>query len=166
MSDPAKTNEELSTWRKLSFVCYLATILLAWEAVTMRVPSAQDIVTVEGTIVTAGWQGGKRGAFVLQLANDTRRFAVDTDFIWEKLGAPAEVEWIGRNVRLEAAISPHRWSGRTLVYSLELEGRPIYTLSEWTRRRNANRPWFAVMCLAMFALATYCYRRKRAPMAN
>jgi len=156
----------VSEWRKLSFLCYLAAILLAWEALTLRVPSAQDIVTVEGTIVTAGWQGGRRGAFVLHLANDTRRFKPVSEFIWEKLGAPAEIDWIGRHARFDAARRPHRWSGWTQIYGLNLDGRQIYTLAELSRMRNANRPWFALMSLGLFALATYCYRRKRAPAAN
>lgn len=153
---------ELRRWRQLSFGCFASAALFAWFAFTDGVPMANELMQVEGTISTARWTGSaKSPAYQLQLVDDRRLYVVDTDMIWDRLGAPDSIDWIGKRVKFVTAKRPTRLHSKTIVYTLDLEDRPIYSIIDIERRRNAERPKLALLILAFVIAGIWCFRKQK-----
>ena len=138
-----------NTWGSIGCLALPLGVLTAWVAFTQDVPPQNKLVARDGTIETAAWSGRKHRQFVIKLAKDPRRYFLDSAVIKNKFGPPADLEWVGKHARLMTDANPYRFTGRTKVYSLELDGRSMYDTDELRQFYSDERPKILLLASAL-----------------
>jgi hypothetical protein len=80
----------------------------------------------------------------------------------DRLGPPADFQWVGIHATFTADSSAHWITGRTPVYSLQLDDRLIYSLDEMRKFQDDERPKLLALAfvLLLFGVGVLAWRMK------
>lgn len=123
-------------------VCVSATMV--WILFT-PVPGVNDLTFTEGTVLNAGWRGGRHRRFEVRLDAAPRLTFQPKQKLDERI---AEIVKPGTRVRIghtDDTISA--FIDNLKVYSLEVDGTVLYSIEDYRRSIASDRPFQWVTCV-------------------
>jgi hypothetical protein len=125
-----------------------------------QVPSERDLSYAEGVVTKAKLIGGRSRRFTFQIAGRTETFQ-------SRLGvaggaAPPEVVGPGAKVRAGHTGATAGLTGHVVVYSLEVNGSPVYTFDQYRSAAAEERRRFGAVAVASAGVAAFtCFQWRR-----